>query len=369
MRHAGALRGACGRSGAGGRGYGRRVHKRADLLVHDDQPLNAEPPPEALHGPLTPVDAFYVRNHGSLPAAEPGALRLRVDGLVDRELELSLDQLRDGFAVREVEATLQCAGNRRTDLMAVRPIPGELPWGPTAIGTARWRGASLADVLAAAGVRDGAHHVAFLGGDEVTDSGRFGGSIPLEKARASEVLLAWDMDGEPLAPEHGAPLRALVPGYIGARSVKWLERVTVQAEPSDNHFQAVEYRLEPPSFPLGELAVNAAILAPAPDAVVPAGAVPVEGWALTAGPRTVQRVDVSGDGGGTWVQAELLDDQGPWAWRRWRAELDLAPGAAEIVARAWDSAANSQPDDVAAVWNHKGYANNACPRVRVQARA
>ena len=129
----------------------------------------------------------------------------------------------------------------------------------------------------------------------------------------------------------------------------------------------MEYRLEPPGFPLGELAVNAAILAPAPDAAVPAGTLVVEGWALTAGPRTIERVDVSGDGGATWAQAELLDDQGPWAWRRWRAELELAPGPAEVVARAWDSAANSQPDDAAAVWNRKGYANNACPRVRMHA--
>jgi sulfite oxidase len=131
--------------------------------------------------------------------------------------------LRDGrFAEREEVVTLQCAGNRRVGLTAVREIPGEAPWGPRATGTARWRGVPLADVLAAAGVRAGAAHVAFVGADcseEAVPPQAYGSSIPLEKAQGDEVLLAWEMNGQPLAAVHGAPLRAIVPGYIGARSV------------------------------------------------------------------------------------------------------------------------------------------------------
>jgi sulfite oxidase len=357
-----------------------RYGKRTDMVVHELEPFNAETGLAALaEGPLTATDAFYVRGHGPVPDIDPGRWRLRVHGLVERELQLSLATLREALPPREVTATLQCAGNRRAGLVAIRDIPGEAPWGPGATGTATWAGVALNDVLALARPRDGAAHVGFDGADvsaEAVPPQRFGGSIPLAKACRPEVLLAWSMNGEPLAPVHGAPLRAVVPGYIGARSVKWLERIEVRASAWEGYFQHVAYRLLPEDgtpgpgagMPLGLVALNADVLSPADGATVAAGAVTVRGYAFAGGERHVARVDVSVDRGASWSQADLLEDLGPWAWRHWRITVDLAPGEHEILVRAWDSSAATQPEDEAALWNPKGYVNNARPRIRVHAR-
>jgi sulfite oxidase len=356
-----------------------RYGKRDDVIVHEVEPFNAETGLAALaEGCVTATDAFYVRGHGAVPEIDPGAWRLRVHGLVERELELSLATLREAFREREVTATLQCAGNRRAGLMAIRDVPGEAPWGPGATGTATWTGIALADVLALAGPGRGAAHVGFDGADLCSDAQpvqRFGGSIPLGKACREEVLLAWGMNGEPLPPVHGAPLRVVVPGYIGARSVKWLERIEVRSKPWQGYYQHVAYRLLPEDgtpgpgagMPLGLVALNADVLEPADGATVAAGPVSVRGYAFAGGERHVARVDVSVDAGDSWSQAELLEDLGPWAWRHWRITVDLPPGEHEIVVRAWDSSAATQPEDEAALWNPKGYVNNARPRIRLRA--
>ena len=161
------------------------------------------------------------------------------------------------------------------------------------------------------------------------------------------------MNGEPLPPVHGAPLRVVVPGYIGARSVKWLERIEVRSRPWEGYFQHVAYRLLPEDgtpgpgagMPLGLVALNADVLSPADGETVAAGPVEVRGYAFAGGERHVARVDVSLDGGASWSQAELLEDLGPWAWRHWRITVDLAPGEHEIVVRAWDSSAATQPEE------------------------
>jgi len=357
----------------------RRHGKRGDLIVHEQEPLNAETGLEALgEGPLTPTDAFYVRGHGPVPSSDRLAWRLRVHGLIERELELSFSTLREAFRERQEIATLQCAGNRRAGLVAIRDIPGEAPWGPGATGTAVWTGVALADVLSLAHPLPDAMHVGFEGADlcsQASPPERFGGSIPLDKACRPEVLLAWGMNGEPLSLVHGAPLRVVVPGYIGARSVKWLERIEVRSAPWPGYFQDVAYRLLPDGatlgpgagMPLGLIALNADVLSPADGETVASGPIEVRGYAFAGGERHVARVDVSVDGGTDWSQAELLEDLGRWAWRHWRAALTLPPGEHEILVRAWDSSAATQPEDEAALWNPKGYVNNARPRVRVLA--
>jgi sulfite oxidase len=364
--------------------------KSPGLLVRQSDPLNGGPRPELLlRGFHTPNDLFFVRNHGAVPEVAPAAYRLTVDGRVRRPLRLSLEEIRQ-LPRTSVTATLQCAGNRRLELMAHQPIHNELPWGTEAVSNAVWSGVPLREVLAAAEPRSRARHAAFTGLDETERHGHrfhFGGSIPMDKAMGPEVLLAYEMNGEPLPPVHGAPLRVVVPGYIGARSVKWLSRITLQEAPSDNYFQAKAYRLFPAhmgpetvdweqGLMLGELPVNSVICAPEDGAIVPAGPagrVRVAGWAMVGGGRQVARVEVSTDGGRTWAVA-ALDPERPgqpedtrWAWRFWEAELDLPPGSHEVVCRAWDSAAQTQPEHPAQVWNFKGYANNAWHRVRLTA--
>jgi sulfite oxidase len=355
-------------------------NKRDDMVVHGTEPFNAEPPPAALAGQaLTPVEAFYSRNHGPFPDLDPATWRLRVDGLVDRELVLSLADLQQRYRPRTEVVTLVCAGNRRAELMTVRPIPGQVPWGPATISTAEWTGASLADVLAAAEPGPGAAHVAFTASDvspSVHPPQPYGSSIPLPKACSGEVLLAWAMNGQPLPRVHGGPVRVVVPGYIGARSVKWVRRITAQAQPSDSYFQAEDYRLLPADakpapgrgISLGSLNLTSAILSPDDGAHLPAGPTDVTGYALAGERRTVARVDISLDGGQTWTQAAVDDPPSPWAWQLWHTTLDLPPRPAEIIARAWDDTGATQPEFPASVWNPAGYNNNSWPRIRVDVR-
>ena len=255
-----------------------RYGKRDDLIVHELEPFNVETCSAALaEDAVTATDAFYVRAHGAVPEVEPGEWHLRVHGLVERELTLSLSTLREAFRERTETATLQCAGNRRAGLVAIRDIPGEAPWGAGATGTATWTGVALADVLALAGPLPRAAHVGFEGADlspEARPQQRFGGSVPLDKACRPEVLLAWAMNGEPLAPVYGAPLRVVVPGYIGARSVKWPDRIEVRSTPWQGYFQHVVYRLLPEDgsvgpgegMPLGLVALELATCSARPTA-------------------------------------------------------------------------------------------------------
>lgn len=356
------------------------IARTAGSAVHSVAPLNVEPPLERLRASfLTAPQDFYVRCHGEIPRLGEESHHLRVEGMVQTPLELSMSELKGRFPHHAVQATLQCAGNRRADMVPVRPVSGD-PWSGGAIGNADWRGVRLAEILEAAGARrDAGLHVAFHSLDECDVEGahfRYGASIPMEKALAPEVLLAFEMNGEKLAPEHGFPLRALVPGYCGARSPKWLAAITVQDHPSEAYPQSHDYKLFPPDVrketadwdkgaTINEMPVNSAICSPAPLAEVSAGPVEVRGWAYASG-TGVSRVEVSADGGGSWTKARLWqDDSTSWSWTFWQAEMALAPGVRELIVRAWDKAGQVQPEAVEATWNFKGYLSDSWHRVRV----
>lgn len=355
--------------------------KAHDFRVRLPLPLNAGPQVRHLgQSFVTPHEQFFVRNHGDVPILDPQRYRLRIEGEVRQPFHLSLRELKERFPVRQVTATLQCAGNRRQELMAAKPIDGELGWGAEAIGTAVWTGVRLADVLALAQVSGEARHVELAGHDRTQREGgswSFGGSIPIDKALAPEVLLAWGMNGAPLAPLHGAPLRLVVPGYVGARSVKWLEAVRLRRDPSENYFQAHAYRLFGPETDpgnvvweegemLGEIPLTSIITSPAPEAQLLPGRTVIEGVALAPCGLSLDRVEVSADGGTSWHAARIAESAEPWAWRPWWLVLDLPEGRHEIVARAWDSEGRTQPQHPRDVWNFKGYLNNSWPRVAVR---
>ena len=350
----------------------------AGMVVHSRTPFNAEPSLDRLRASfVTAAQDFYVRSHGDIPKLEASTHRLRVEGRVGRPLDLSVHELQALAPHRTLGAVLQCAGNRRADLQPVRPTSGD-PWAPGAIGYARWTGIALRDVLHAAGAAAAAH-VAFEGADRIEMDGQgfhYGVSIGMDRAQRDDVLLAWAMNGEPLRPEHGYPLRLIVPFYAGVRSTKWLTAITVQDHPSDNHMQQQDYKLLPPDViaetvdwetgvTINEMPLNSAICTPQAGARLPPGPTLIRGYAVASG-RVVTRVDVSADGGRNWVQAALRHEKdAAHAWTFWETMLDLAPGGHELVARAWDQAGQTQPASAAEVWNFKGYLCAAWHRVPV----
>jgi sulfite oxidase len=355
----------------------------SNLVVHNAAPLNAETPLTRLRSAfLTGADDFYIRSHGNTPDLAGTSYRLTVSGDAGLALSLGLDDLKSRFEQHRVTASLQCAGNRRADFLDVRPVTGE-PWGAGAIGTAEWTGAALRDLLHAAGVATPKQcHVAFQGADEVdtgVGSSRFAASIPIEKALADEVLVAYAMNGKPLARPHGAPVRLLVPGYAGARSVKWLTGIQLRNDPSESVYQQRDYKLFPPwmsqetvDYARGsiiyEMPLNSAICTPAAGEGLAPGTCAMRGYAI-AGGRTIARVDVSTDGGREWQGARIVEQTaGPWAWSFWAADVELSPGEHELAVRAWDSAGQTQPARPDDVWNFKGYLCACWHRVRVQVR-
>jgi sulfite oxidase len=357
-----------------------KTHLQLDRIVHSDQPLNAEPSLAKLaEAFITDQRDLYVRTHGEVQLLDKDAYRLRVTGNVQEELEFSLAELQERFAEHMVTCSLQCAGNRRADLQTVAKTAGD-PWQGGAIGNVRWTGVALRDVLGAAGVAaDAGLQVAFYSPDEIEvegERGRFGVSIPLAKALSDHVLLAYEMNGEPLSPEHGFPMRAVVPGYAGVRSAKWLTEICVRAEPADSPIQRKDYKLFPAwisredvdwtvGISIDAMPLNACICQPVAGAELVSGPVTIKGWA-TASERRVKRVDVSTDGGRHWVLAELeqADDQ-PHAWTLWRLNTALEKGEHELVVRAWDEAMQTQPDAPDDTWNFAGYLASHRHRVRV----
>jgi DMSO/TMAO reductase YedYZ molybdopterin-dependent catalytic subunit len=327
-------------------------------------------PLEALAYDVTPAGLHYLLVHYDIPVVDPATWRLAVDGCVNRELSLSLDQLRERPAVT-LPVTLECAGNGRARL-APRPI--SQPWLLEAVGTAEWTGVPLRDVLDDAGVDRRAVEVSFRGSDRGIEGGeeqQYERSLSLAEALREEVLLAYAMNGQPLPPQHGFPLRLVVPGWYGMTSVKWLERITVRDAPFEGYQQARGYRIrtqpEEPGEPVTRMVPRSLMIPPGiPDFATRERTARVGSYTLRgrawSGLAPIQRVEVSTDGGSSWSEARLAPQTSRWAWRSWEWQWNAdEPGAYELCCRATDTAGNSQPLETP--WNLGGYANNAVQRV------
>ena len=347
------------------------------LIVRSPRPEDLETPVHLLTSWITPNDLFYVRSHFYTPSVDAAAWRLRVEGEVEKPLELSLDDIRRMRSSSQV-VTLECAGNGRAFFDP--PVAG-VQWERGAVGTAGWTGVRLADLLATLGVKPTARYLWFDGADRgVGRAPDFVRSLPIEKALDRDTLLAYEMNGEPLPIPHGFPLRAVVPGWEGAYSVKWLTHIQVSGEDHDGPFVQSGYRYPrrpvvpgstvPASemLPLRALPVKSLITAPATNTVVSRGAtIRVSGFAW-AGEAEVVRVEVSTDNGRTWERAQLGRDQSRHAWRRfdyvWRPPDS---GSYVVLSRATDNRGVTQP--VVPEWNPAGYVWNAIDSVRVNVQA
>jgi sulfite oxidase len=348
--------------------------------IHDADGLNTGVWPIDLDQLETPVDLFFTRSHAPVPRIDPNTWRLEVGGLVEHPRAFSFEELNRLFPRQHVTATLVCAGLRREEFLSLGPLPGELPWGPEAASTGQWTGIGLRELLHAVGITQRARHVEFVGLDQVERQRNrfgFGGSIDLAKALSGDVILASELNGAPLPAVHGFPLRTVVPGWMGARSVKWLGRITLLEEPSANYFQRQAYRIERRVNPreprdvtsgvaLCGVPLNAVIVEPTPESAVPAGRVQVRGWAMGSIGRRLSQIEVSPNAGQDWVPARLSAGS-EWTWTFWEAAVELPPGRHILVVRATDSAGVTQPETVSATWNVKGYGNNAWHRVAIDA--
>ncbi len=352
------------------------------LIVRQEMPYNAEPELQALvSSHITPVEQFYVRSHGAVPEVDAAAFRVKISGLVNRELEFSVAGLKDKFDTHKIAATLTCAGNRRQEMSAIKKVGG-VQWDAGAIGHAEWLGTMLADVLQAAELKPGAKHVWLEGLDPIKEKdgseAPFGGSIPLEKALAKEgrdlpSLLTHAMNGKPLTPAHGAPLRLVVPGYIGARSVKWLAKIVVSNKPSPNHYLAEAYKIiqtdDPAEVakaePIYEYPINVAI-GIAEGARLKVGRQTIRGYVLPSGfsYAKIRSFELSVDNGRKWGTIHLPRSDSSLSWTPWETMVTLVPGKQTIIARAEDSVGKSTPENGS--WNFKGYLYNAWHRVRVE---
>ena len=328
-------------------------------------------PLEGLRYPITPTGMHYLLVHYDIPAVDVRAWRLIVGGLVSNSLSLNLDEIKERPS-STVSVTMECAGSGRAHLT---PRAISQPWLLEAIGTAEWTGTPLRGVLAEAGVSDEAVDILFTGldrgveGDEVQYYQR---SLSIHDAIREEVLLAYHMNGEPLQPQHGYPLRLLVPGWYRMASVKWLDRIEVVGEPFQGYHMARTYRYsharDDPGEPVSLVRVRALMIPPGiPDfltrtRLVETGPVSLTGRAW-AGRVGVSRVEVSVDGGSTWWDARLGEPLSPYAWRGWSFEWEALPGQYALCARATDIEGNVQP--VTQPWNFRGMGNNMVQRVDV----
>ncbi|GAB2271981.1 Nitrate reductase [NADH] 1 [Dionaea muscipula] len=365
-------------------------------------PFNSEPPLARLmeHGFITPVPLHYVRNHGPVLRATWDEWTVEVTGLVKRPRRLTMEQLVGEFPSREFPVTLVCAGNRRKEQNMVKQTIG-FNWGAAGTSTSVWRGVPLVEVLKRCLImsrRKGALNVCFEGAEELPGGGgsKYGTSVKKEVAMdpSSDIILAYMQNGERLSPDHGFPVRVIIPGYIGGRMVKWLKRIIVTTQESDSYYHYNDNRVLPshvdaelaikeawwykPEYIINELNINSVITTPSHGEELPISSssttqpppFSIRGYAYSGGGRKVTRVEVTLDGGETWRVCQLDHPEKPnrygkyWCWCFWSLDVEVLDllRAKEIAVRAWDESLNTQPEKL--IWNLMGMMNNCWFRVK-----
>ena len=329
---------------------------------------------EGLRYPITPIGMHYLLIHFDIPFIDPATYDLPIGGCVRNPLRLTLDEIKARPAVT-VPVMMECSGNGRAGL---HPRAISAPWQEEAVGCAEWTGTPLGPILEEAGLLDETVEILFTGHDRGVDDGAehdYERSLSVDEALREEMLLAYEMNGQLLPPQHGAPLRLIAPDWYGMASVKWLKQITALDQPFEGIQQAVKYQYktsrEDPGTPITYKTPRALMVSPGiPDYLsrtrhLKAGRVPVQGRAWS-GRNRINKVEFSADGGHSWDNAPLGEQVGRYGWIGWSYEWEAwEPGEYELCARATDAAGNTQPLAPKESWNYGGYQNNAVQRVPV----
>ena len=339
-----------------------QAERNPALIVRRSDPLNCEVQTSRLVGGVVVTNEdFFIRNHFPVPTIDMASWRLRVHGLVNDPLGLTLHELMN-MPAHSMVLTLECAGNGRS--FFTPPIEGER-WGLGAVSTAEWTGTLLSDVMGLARIESPAQELVFRGADT------FERSLQIEDAGARPVLLAYAMNGEPLPANHGFPLRAIVPGWYSVTDVKWLSEIEVIGNVFNGYYQTQRYVFEwerngvASNEPVRHQRVRSLITHPADGDEVRTGELAIRGL-VWSGSAAIAKVEVA-VGGKTWVEASLLGEAIPYCWQRWEliTRVERA-GRLAIRSRATDAEGNTQPEE--AEWNRLGYGNNSIQEVEVRAR-
>jgi DMSO/TMAO reductase YedYZ molybdopterin-dependent catalytic subunit len=326
------------------------------MIIRQKEPVNLESPFDQLDAFLTPTDLFYIRSHFAAPKMDMAAYRLRIDGAVENPLSVTYDELRAMPSATRV-ATLECAGNGRVFLV---PQVAGAQWELGAVGNAEWTGVPLRVLLERAGLVGEACEVILEGADrglpkeEPVPPGQisYARSLSREKAMRSEVLIAYRMNGRDLPPEHGFPVRAIVPGHYGMASVKWLTHIHAVRDPFQGYWQTSDYGYwesldtNPERRALGEMMLKSQIARPRVYESLPPNEIYTVTGTAWAGETEVTEISVSTDCGQNWREAEFVDPPTRYAWRRWKLDwlTPKTPGKYVLLARAKDARGGAQPE-------------------------
>mmetsp|Transcript_14015 Transcript_14015/g.14038 ORF Transcript_14015/g.14038 Transcript_14015/m.14038 type:complete len:388 (-) Transcript_14015:24-1187(-) len=357
--------------------------RNPEMVTHGVKPFNAETPNDLLvNNKTTPNDLFFIRNHLPVPHIDPQTYRLELVLYADKCFEFSLDDLKSKFEHVTIKSCIQCAGNRRADMAKHGPVRGVM-WNAGAIGSAEWKGVRLRDLIKYANPKHEYQH-AHIEAYDSDPNGPFGTNIPMSKImdEHGDVILALEMNGEPLPLDHGFPVRLIVPGYVGVRNVKWVKRISLNDDESNLIWHKRDYKVfgvndTPDNVdfekrpPLYEMNVQSAICDPLDGSIVESleGKVTFKGYAYSGGGHEIARVDVTTDKGETWHEAVLSKDMAyhkkHWSWALWETKIPVSELHNEVCVKAVDSSGNSQPRDAAPILNYRGLLNNAWHCIKI----